>query len=141
MTSLQALIGFTAWTVLLVLLVFAWRGIAIIIKGQKADSWTRGEKKSDDPSLVCRIEHAHANALENLPIFAVIVLSAQAMAKVNVVDAYAAWVLYARIAQSVTHMIGVSHWLVMLRATFWTIQLVLFVLMLFGLCHTGGPAV
>lgn len=140
MTSLQALLGFTAWTVLLVLLVFAWRGIAIIIKGQKADSWTRGAKKSDDPSLVCRIEHAHANALENLPLFAVIVLVAQAMGKPAVADAWGAYVLYARVAQSVVHMIGVSHWLVMLRATFWTIQLVLFIVMLLGLCCGGATA-
>ena len=140
MTSLQALLGFTAWTLLLVLLVFAWRGIAIIIKGQKADSWTRGAKKTDDPSLVCRVEHAHANALENLPLFAVIVLAAAAMGKSAVTDHWAMYVLYARVAQSVVHMIGVSHWLVMLRATFWSIQLVLFIVMLLGLCGGGAAA-
>jgi len=138
MTSLQALLGFTAWTVLLVLLVFGWRGIAILGKGHKADSWTRGEKKADDPSFVRRVENAHANALENLPLFAVLVLVAQAMGKSAVTDHWAMYVLYARVAQSVVHMIGVSHWLVMLRATFWSVQLILFIVMLAGLC-CGGP--
>jgi uncharacterized MAPEG superfamily protein len=139
MTSMQALLGFTGWTLLLVLIVFAWRGTAILLQGRKADSWTRG-KQVDDPGFVRRVEHAHANALENLPLFAVLVLAAAAMGKSAVTDAYAAYVLYARIGQSVVHMIGISHWLVMLRATFWSVQLILFVLMLFGLCHGGSAA-
>ncbi len=140
MTSLQALLGFTAWTLLLVLVVFSWRGIALIIKGNKADSWTRGQQKADDPALIRRIEHAHSNCLENLPLFAVIVLAAAAMGKSAVADQWAMYVLYARVAQSLTHMIGVSHWLVMLRATFWSVQLALFVVMLLGLCCGGHAA-
>jgi len=139
MTSLQALIGFTAWTLLLVLVVFSWRGIAIVLQGRKANSWTRGQQ-AEDPGLIRRVEHAHANALENLPIFAVIVLVAQAMGKSAVTDAWAMYVLYARVAQSLTHLIGISHWLVMLRATFWSVQLALFVVMLWGLCCGGHAA-
>jgi uncharacterized MAPEG superfamily protein len=140
MTSMQALLGFTAWTLLLVLIVFSWRGVAILLQGRKADSWTRGQQTAEDPTLVRRIEHAHANCLENLPLFAVIVLAAAAMNKSAVTDHWAMYVLYARVAQSVTHMIGISHWLVMLRATFWSVQLALFVVMLFGLCCGGHPA-
>lgn len=137
MLSLHALIGFTAWTLLLVILVFAWRGIEIVVNGKKADSWTRG-KDVETPGLVRRIEHAHMNCVENLPLFAAIVLAAAAMGRSAVTEPYAAYVLYARVAQSITHMIGVSHWLVMLRATFWAVQLALFVVMLAGLC--GGHA-
>jgi uncharacterized MAPEG superfamily protein len=136
---MQALLGFTGWTLLLVLVVFSWRGIAILLQGRKADSWTRG-KQVDDPGFVRRVEHAHANALENLPIFAVLVLAAAAMGKSAVTDAWAMYVLYARVAQSVVHLIGVSHWLVMLRATFWSVQLILFAVMLFGLCCGGVHA-
>ena len=139
MLSMQALIGFTAWTLLLVLIIFAWRGIEIVIKGKKADSWTRG-KDVEEPGLIRRIEHAHINCLENLPIFAVIVLAAAAMGKSAVTEPYAMYVLYARVAQTLTHMVGVSHWLVMLRATFWAVQLVLFVVMLLGLCCGGHAA-
>ena len=137
MLSMQALIGYTAWTLLLVLVIFAWRGIEIVINGKKADSWTRG-RQVDEPALIRRIEHAHINCLENLPIFAVIVLAAAAMGKSAVTEPYAMYVLYARLAQSVIHLIGVNHWLVLVRATFWAVQLALFVVMLFGLC--GGHA-
>lgn len=137
MTSLQALLGFTGWTLLLVLVIFGWRGIEIVLRGKKADFWTRGNKV-DEPAFITRLQHAHLNCLENLPIFAVIVLAAAAMGKGAVTAPWAAYVLYARLAQSIVHLVGVNHWLVMLRATFWTIQLVLFVVMLAGLL--GGSA-
>jgi uncharacterized MAPEG superfamily protein len=139
MSSLQALIGFTGWTLLLVLVIFGWRGIAIVIKRRPADSWTRG-KLVEDPALIRRVEHAHINCLENLPIFAVIVLAAAAMGKSAAIDGLAMYVLYARVAQSVVHMLGVNHWLVLLRATFWSIQLILFVVMLFAICCPGHAA-
>jgi uncharacterized MAPEG superfamily protein len=134
MTGLQALLGFTAWTLLLVFLYVNWRSLEIL-RGKKADSWTRGAASVEDPAFVKRLVNAHANCVENLPIFAAIVLAASAMHKEAVADAYGAYVLYARIAQSVVHAIGVNHWLVLVRATFWVIQLVLFVLMLWGLLH------
>lgn len=137
MTSLQALLGFTGWTLLLVLLIFGWRGIEIVLRGKKADIWTRGNKV-DEPAVITRLQHAHLNCLENLPIFAVIVLAAAAMGKGAATAPWAAYVLYARLAQTLVHLVGVNHWLVMLRATFWTIQLVLFIVMLAGLL--GGSA-
>ena len=131
MTGMMALIGFAAWTLLLVVLAVGWR-VLEVLRGKPANSWTRGAA-AETPALVKRMEHAHLNCLENLPIFAVIVLAAQAIGKSSVVDAVAAWVLYARIAQSVTHLIGVSHWLVLIRATFYTVQLALFAYLLWGL--------
>jgi hypothetical protein len=62
------------------------------------------------------------------------------MGKSAVTEPYAMYVLYARLAQTVTHLIGVNHWLVLVRATFWAIQLALFVVMLFGLCCGGHAA-
>jgi uncharacterized MAPEG superfamily protein len=137
MTSLQALLGFTAWTLLLVLVIFSWRGIEIMFRGKKADIWTRGVKV-DEPAVITRIQHAHFNCLENLVVFAAIVLAAAAMGKGAVTAPWAAYVLYARLAQSIVHIIAVNHWMVLLRATFWAIQLLLFVVMLVGLC--GGQA-
>lgn len=128
---MTALIGFTAWTLLLVVLVVGWRAVEVL-RGKPANSWTRGTT-TEQPSFIKRAEHAHLNTLENLPIFAAIVLVAQALEKSALVDSVAAWILYARIAQSVTHLIGVSHWLVLIRATFFSIQLALFAYLLWGL--------
>ena len=80
-----------------------------------------------------RAKHAHLNCLENLPIFAAIVLAGVAMGKAPVVDQVAAWVLYARLAQSTVHLIGVNHWLVFIRANFLVVQAALFLYMIWGL--------
>lgn len=135
MSPMQALVGFTAWTLFLVILVFAWRGYAILLGGRRADSWTRGKVVDNDPAVMARIQNAHLNCLENLPIFAVIVLAAAALNKNSIVAPYAAYVLYARVAQSLVHIIAVNHWMVFPRATFWAIQLALFVIMLWDLLH------
>jgi uncharacterized MAPEG superfamily protein len=128
MNAMQALIGFTAWTLLLVLTVFAYRG-ARFLGGTPINHWPRARKPDDDAPLVRRIEDAHANCLENLPVFAVIVLVAAALGKLQAVDALAPWVLYARIGQSVAHMWGVGSLQVLVRASFWAAQLLLFVWM------------
>ena len=132
MTALQALMGFTAWTLLLVLLVFAYRG-GRFLAGTPINSWPRGAKPVDDAPLVQRIEDAHANCLENLPVFAVIVLCAAALGKLDAVDALAPFVLYARIGQSAAHLWGTGPLQVLVRASFWAVQLGLFVWMLFRL--------
>jgi hypothetical protein len=56
-----------------------------------------------------------------------------ALGKAPVVDQVGAFVLYARLAQSAVHLIGVSHWLVFIRANFLVIQALLFAYMIWGL--------
>lgn len=131
MSALVALIGFAAWTLLLVFIAVNWRALEIL-RGVPADSWTRGAER-ERPSMVKRIEHAHFNCLENLPVFAVIVLAAYAMGKNTVVDTLACYVLIARLGQSLIHIAGVSHWMVMLRAVFYTAQVLMFFYMMWGL--------
>lgn len=133
-TSLVALLGFTGWTLALVLTVFAYRLALVLSMKKPANSWPRGAV-ADDPGLVTRISHAHLNCLESLPVFAAIVLSASVLGKLSVTDPVAMFVLYARIAQSATHMVGVTHWLVFTRASFWSIQALLCAYMIWGLLH------
>ena len=86
--------------------------------------------RADDAPLVKRLEDAHANCLENLPIFAVIVLAAAALGRLGDIQALAPWVLYARIGQSLAHLSGTGPMNVFVRASFWSVQLALFVWML-----------
>lgn len=132
MTALQALLGFAAWTVLLVTGVFLYRGLRFVT-GTPINHWPRSAKPANDAALVKRMEDAHANCLENLPVFAVIVLAAAAMGRLETIAALAPFVLYARIAQSTVHLIGVSQAHVLVRATFWSVQLGLMLWMLFKL--------
>ena len=129
MTALQALLGFTAWTVFIVAGVFLYRG-AKFLGGTPINHWPRQAKPADDMALIKRMEDAHANCLENLPVFAVIVLAAAAMGRLESIAALAPFVLYARIGQSTVHLIGVGQAHVLVRATFWSVQLGLFIWML-----------
>lgn len=129
MTALQALLGFTAWTVFIIAGVFLYRGVKFL-GGTPINHWPRQAKPADDMALIKRMEDAHANCLENLPVFAAIVLAAAAMGRLDAIAAMAPLVLYARIAQTTVHLIGVGKMHVLVRATFWSIQLALFIWML-----------
>lgn len=122
MTALQALVGFGLWTLALVTLVFLYRGLRFL-KGTPINNWPRGNKPADDAPFVKRAEDAHANCLENLPVFAVIVLAAAAMDKSGTVNTLAPFVLYARIGQSLAHLWGTGPLQVFVRASFWSVQL------------------
>jgi uncharacterized MAPEG superfamily protein len=132
MTALQALLGFTGWTLLLVTTVFLYRGVRFLT-GTPINAWPRGAKPSTDPGWMKRLEDAHANCLENLPVFAALVLAAAAMGKLDAIATLAPWVFYARIGQTAAHMTGVGRLNVLVRASFWAVQLVLFFWMLIQL--------
>ena len=123
MTGITALLLFAAWTLLLMFTYIGYR-VTMVLQGRPADSWTRG-RAAEVPTFVARAEHAHANCVENLPVFAAIVLAAYALGKAPVADQAAPYVLGARVAQSIVHLIGVNHWLVLIRATLFTIQVLL----------------
>ncbi len=132
MTSLTALLGFALWTALLVAGVFSYRGLRVL-GGTPINAWPRGNKPAGDMPFIKRLEDAHANSLENLPLFAVIVLAAAAMGKTALIEPFCAWVLYARIGQSSVHLLGTGVAHVLIRATFWGVQLGLFLFMFYRL--------
>ena len=129
MNAITALLGFTAWSLLLVAGVFLYRGVRFL-QGAPINGWPRGGKSASDAPIVKRLEDAHANCLENLPVFAVIVLAAAALGKLSVIDAIAPFALYARVGQSIAHLSGTGKPNVFVRATFWSAQLGLFGFML-----------
>jgi len=132
MNAITALLGFTAWTLLLVLIVFAYRGIRFL-GGTPITSWVRGTVSAADTPFIQRVANAHANCIENLVVFATLVLAAAAVGKNAAVAPFAPYVLYARLGQSLVHLIGISAPLVLIRATLWSVQLIMFILMLKGL--------
>jgi uncharacterized MAPEG superfamily protein len=132
MSPIQALLGFGAWTLFLLMLSLSWR-VPKILLGTPADSWTRGTDAIKTPPVFKRANDAHLNCLENLPIFTVLVLSASAMGKLDIIAPYAAYVFYLRLAQSTVHLVGVNHWLVWVRSTLWFPQVGLFAFMFWQL--------
>lgn len=132
MTGLTALLLFAALTLVLMLFYVLGRFPPVLMGKKPANSWTRG-KPSDESAFAIRAQHAHMNALESLPVFAVIVFAAAAMGQSAVVDQVACWVIAARAAQSTVHLIGTTHWLVFVRANLFIVQVALFGYCLFKL--------
>ena len=132
MTSLTALLMFTAWTLLLVAAVFLYRGIKVL-GGTPINSWARGRETTANSPFAVRLGDAHANCIENLVVFATIALAAAALGKSASIDTFAPWVVYARIVQSLVHLLGTTQALVTVRASLWAVQLALFAIMLIKL--------
>lgn len=134
MTGLTAVLLYAAWTLLLPL-VYAGFRVPLILSGKKSgDHWERGQPV-DDPPILVRGKSHHLNCLENFPVFAAVVFVAAFLAKSPIVDAIAAYVLYARIAQGIVHLIGTSLPLILVRATFYIIQVVLILYAIWALLH------
>ena len=125
MTGLTALLLFAGLTLVLMLLYVLGRFPPVLLGKMPANSWTRGKPMADG-TFTTRAQHAHYNALESLPVFAAIVIAAVALGKTAVVDSVAIYILGARVAQAVVHLIGTSHWLVFIRANFFVVQIGLF---------------
>ena len=134
MTGITALLLFAAWTLALMFTYVGYRVALVLAMKKPANSWGRGQV-TDDPPFITRAQHAHLNCLENLPIFAVIVLAGVALGKTALIDQVALWVLVARLAQSITHLIGTSATLVFIRANFLVVQAALFAYMIWGLLN------
>ena len=132
MTGITALLLFALWTLMMMFGYIGYRVAMMLTAGKPADSWTRG-REAEVPAFVTRAQHAHLNCVENLPVFAAAVLGAYAIGQPSVADGVGVWVLLARIGQSTTHLIGVNHLLVQIRATFFTIQMLLIVYMILAL--------
>jgi uncharacterized MAPEG superfamily protein len=123
-TSYLSLLGFTAWTLALVLPVVFYRSALVLAGRRQANAWKRS-KPPEDPELIQRIMHAHANCLENLPLFAVIILVAGLTGKLGITDPLAGWYLALRLGQSTTHVLGTSPWHALVRFSFFFPQLLI----------------
>ena len=119
--SALALIGYAAWTLLLLVAIVLLRTVLVLKQERAANSFAPwGEDVSPFAARLCR---AHANCYENLPIFAAIILVALVTDNAGITDSLARWVLVARVAQTAVHLISTSEMAVTLRATIFTVQL------------------
>lgn len=134
MTGMTALLWFTVLTLAVMFVYVNYRVVLVLGMKKKANEWTRGQP-NDDPAFITRAHHAHLNCVENLPIFAIIVLVANALGKNPVVDAVACYFLAARLAQTTVHLISTSPTMVFIRANLFIVQVALCFWMIWGLMH------
>jgi uncharacterized MAPEG superfamily protein len=119
--SALALVGYTAWTLLLAIAIITFR--TWVVLGEKRAANDFEPFGSDVSAFSGRLCRAHANCYENLPIFGAIILVALVTGNAGITDSLARWVLVARVAQSTVHLISTSELAVMLRVTIFTVQL------------------
>jgi uncharacterized MAPEG superfamily protein len=101
---LWSLLGFAVWTLLLLFSTVGWYRWSRILTGREAISSFRADQAQGTPAYQ-RAMRAHANCVENLPVFGAIVLIAQvAGVSSPTLDVFAVIVLAARVVHSLIHV-------------------------------------
>jgi uncharacterized MAPEG superfamily protein len=119
-----ALAGFAAWFLLLTVALALYRGYVTASTGKGINTFA--PDGSDTPGVGRRLTRARDNCFETLPVFAAIALAAQISGRLDVTDGLAMWALYARIGQSVTHIVSIAPPAILVRATLFTVQAVIY---------------
>jgi hypothetical protein len=115
-----AVLGYVAW-MLALLLILAVLRTGLTLSGQRAANSFRPDG-SDVSPFSARLCRAHANCYEHFPILGGLMLLALATARTHITDPLALWLLFARIAQSTTHLISTSVLAVQVRFFFFLVQ-------------------
>lgn len=118
--SATALVGFAAWTLILVLMIGLMRAFAVVTGKRAPNQFDPGG--SDFGEFSGRVCRAHANCYENLPIFGALIAVALITGRQGATDGLAMWFLAARIGQSLVHLISTSNLAVNIRFAFYLAQ-------------------
>ncbi|MCY1402990.1 MAPEG family protein [compost metagenome] len=133
------LLGFATWTLLLLMAtVGVYRWVRILFANVPIASFRSDQLEGED--WYRRGTRAHANCVENLPVFATIVFVMSALGVDGpAVDYLCMIVLIARVCQSLVHVSHVqTDAFVAVRFTFFCVQLVCFLaLIVIAACYGG----
>lgn len=122
-TALVALTFYAIWALFLVLSVSAVRVHQVMVGRAQPDSFTAGIPHGPEPYW--RLNRAHTNTIENLPIFATVVLTGWAAGAMSpLFNLLAVIVVLARAAQSLIHIASGSVQAINLRFTAFAVQVV-----------------
>ncbi len=115
-TALLCLLGFALWTILLVVMVISWRGVLVLKGDFEPHTFPSGSPHGSE--LYWRLNRAHINAAEGLPIFGVLVLAGVVTGVTDPMFATLCMVvLGARIVQSTVHIAANTATSVSIRVT------------------------
>lgn len=120
----RALIVFAGWYALLSIALALYR-TRLVLAGRRAANSFSTDGTDLDP-LGRRLTRARDNCYETLPLFAALALGASIGARLDVTDPLAMWVVYARIAQSLTHIASTSVPAVFVRANLFLAQMFIY---------------
>lgn len=129
--TLQALLGFIAWTLCLLVLMEAIRSWLVLSGAVPANGFT--PDNANLSPFMQRLARAHANCLEGLPLFGGLMLVAVVAGRATVTDPLAWVLLGARIVQSLIHLVSTSPAAVTARFTAFAVQVAIAVWWVLGL--------
>jgi len=119
--SLLALLGFIAWTLLLLVIMETIRS-RLVLTGAVAANGFQPDNANLSPFMQ-RLARAHANCLEGLPVFGGLLLVAAVAGRTAVTDPLAWVLLGARVVQSLIHLASTSPAAVTARFTAFAVQM------------------
>jgi uncharacterized MAPEG superfamily protein len=123
-TPLYALLGFVAWTLLVLCLGIAPFRVGSVLSG-KARPNSFPADQPHGPDWYRRVMRAHANCVENLPIFGAVVLVAHvAGSRGELFDTLSLAYLGARVAQTGLHVASGRSRVINVRFFFFLTQVV-----------------
>lgn len=126
-TPVAALVLFALWAVVLVLAIGIWR-VSLILMGQaRANGFNPGTPHGSD--RYWRLNRAHINTLENLPIFGAVVIACHIAGVANSGEAIllSGLALVFRVVQSLIHIASGSPLAVTFRFLAFGVQLLCFI--------------
>ena len=129
-TPLLCLLLFALWTLGIVVFGVGAFRVMLVLSGQKAANAFPADTDHGGSPLYKRLNRVHLNCVENLPIFASVVLVGAVLSVESAwLDRLAVAYLVSRIAQSCIHALSTSAMAVNVRFTFFAIQIVCIIAM------------
>jgi uncharacterized MAPEG superfamily protein len=119
--SATVLVGLTAWTLFLLILMETLRSRLIMTKAVAANAL-----KPDNANLspfMQRLARAHANCVESLPVFSALLVVALLTNRAGITNPLAPWLFAARVIQSSAHLASLSIPAVWVRFIAFAIQI------------------
>lgn len=129
--TLQALLGFIAWTLFLLVVMEVIRSW-LVLSGAVPANGFNPENTNLSPFMQ-RLARAHANCLEGLPLFGGLMLVAVVAGRAAVTDPLAWALLGARVVQSLIHLASTSPAAVTARFAAFGVQMAIAVYWVWGL--------
>ena len=116
-----ALLGFIGWTLVLIVAVELARVYLVLATGRKVTQFN--PDGADISPFMHRLARAHANCVENFPIFGGLLLLALLTNQTHITNPLAPYFLAARLAQSLTHLVSTRALAINIRFAFFAAQL------------------
>ncbi|HEY6983694.1 MAPEG family protein [Reyranella sp.] len=123
--SLNVLLGFVAWTLILLIVMEGLR-VRLVMTGSVAANAFTPDNANLSPFMQ-RLARAHANCVETLPVVATLLIAALIGGRTAVTDPLAPWLLVARLVQSGAHLASLSVVAVNLRFAAFVVQIAIVV--------------